>query len=334
VKKNPDSTDFSTAVTANFKRRIFLLVDGHAVIYRAFYGFPGLTNSAGQLANAVYGFSRILLTAIREFEPEYLAVTFDNRAPTFRHDHFEPYKANRSEMPDELKPQIEMVKQVVTALNIPQFEVPGFEADDLIGTISRLLDAPAMRRPSFETANLTTVIVTGDRDTFQLVDDNTHVWLPARTKNQVAVEYDATTVTAKMGVPPTQIIDLKALMGDASDNIPGVKGIGPKTATTLIRQFGSVENLYAALASSTSETQKLSSSLITKLLTDKDQAFLSRSLATIDCQVPLDFSLPACRVSDYDKSAIITLFNDWGFKSLIGSLPADEFETSVQAALF
>lgn len=310
------------------QRPIFLLIDGHAVIYRAFYGFPGLTNSAGQLANAVFGFSRILLTAIRDFEPEYMAVTFDNRAPTFRHDSFKGYKANRAEMPDELKPQIDMVKQVVTALNIPQFEVPGFEADDLIGTISWILDQPKSK------PDVLTVIVTGDRDTFQLVDDNTHVWLPARNKDQVATEYDEAGVTAKMGVPPNQIIELKALMGDASDNIPGVKGIGPKTAASLILEFGSVEAVYTALETDAPAAKKLSAGVIKKLMQDKANALMSKQLATIERDVPVDFSLAACKVSQYDKGVATALFQEWGFKSLIAVLPADEFETSVQEALF
>jgi len=310
------------------KRPIFLLIDGHAVIYRAFYGFPGLTNTAGQLANAVFGFSRILLTAIRDFEPEYMAVTFDNKAPTFRHDSFAGYKANRAEMPEDLRPQIEMVKQVVTALNIPQFEVPGFEADDLIGTISKILDQPTSK------PDVLTVIVTGDRDTFQLVDDNTHVWLPARNKDQVATEYDIAGVEKKMGVPPNQVIELKALMGDASDNIPGVKGIGPKTAASLILEFGSIEAIYEALASESPAAKRLSAGVVKKLIEDKANALMSKQLATIERNMPLDFSLAACKVSEYDKGVATGLFQEWGFKSLIGILPADEFETSVQAALF
>lgn len=316
----------SAAVSST--RPVFLLIDGHAVIYRAFYGFPGLTNSAGQLANAVFGFSRILLTALRDFSPEYIAVTFDNRAATFRHTDFAAYKANRAEMPAELQPQIDMVKQVVTALNIPQFEVPGFEADDLIGTISRIV-GEAAHQPQ-----VATIIVTGDRDTFQLVDANTHVWLPARNKDQAPTEYDADGVVAKMGVCPEQIVDLKALMGDSSDNIPGVKGIGPKTAVTLVKQFGTVDALYAALEAHEPAAEALSAGIKGKLLADKENALMSRSLATIQRTVPLDFSLNACRMCEYNKEAITQLFQEWGFKSLIGSLPADEFQTSVQAALF
>ncbi len=306
----------------------FLLIDGHAVIYRAYFGFPGLTNSAGQLANAAFGFSRILLTAIRDFEPEYMAVAFDNHAPTFRHQNFADYKAHRAEMPDDLKPQIDMVKQVVKALNIPQFEVPGFEADDIIGTISRILDLPENEK------KVMTVIVTGDRDTFQLVDNNTHVWLPARNKDQAATEYDAAGVERKMGVSPNQIIDLKALMGDSSDNIPGVKGIGPKTAADLIKKFGNINALYEALENQTADAEKISKKVAEKLVAEKDQAMMSQALATIDRNVPLEFSLKDCTVHDYNKEVITELFNSWGFKSLIGALPADAFQTSVQAALF
>ncbi len=312
-------------------RKFFLLIDGHAVIYRAFYGFPGLTNPSGQLINAVYGFTKIILTAIRDYSPEYIAVTFDCAAPTFRHTDFAEYKANRAEMPDELKPQIEMVKAVVAALNIPQFAIPGFEADDIIGTISSILEQPGQPGAADK---LLTVIVTGDRDTLQLVDHDTHVWLPARTKYQSDQELDSDAVIAKMGVKPTQIIDLKALMGDSSDNIPGVKGIGPKTAVKLITQFETLDALYTALEKKTAAELELAPKLFEKLVAEKEMAYVSQKLATIDRNVPLTFDLEACRVSGYDKGKTVELFKEWGFNSLLGILPADEFESAVQAALF
>jgi DNA polymerase-1 len=307
------------------------LIDGHAVIYRAFYAFPGLTNPKGELINAVYGFTKIVLTAIRDYSPEYMAVTFDCPAKTFRHDQFAEYKANRAEMPDDLKPQIELIKGVVEALNIPQFAITGFEADDIIGTISSILEQPG--QPG-ALDKLLTVIVTGDRDTLQLVDHDTHVWLPARTKYQKDQELDADAVVEKMGVKPTQIIDLKALMGDSSDNIPGVKGIGPKTAVKLITQFKTLDGLYAALGTKSAAELELSPKLVEKLVAEKEIAYISQKLATIERNVPLNFDLEACRVCSYDKGKVIELFDQWSFNSLLNLLPADEFESSVQAALF
>lgn len=313
------------------ERKIFLLIDGHAVIYRAFYAFPGLTDSQGRIINAVYGFARIILTAIRDFRPEYIAVTFDCHAPTFRHENFTDYKANRAEMPDDLKPQIELIKEVVTALNIPQFAIPGYEADDLIGTISHILEQPG--QPG-EQGKLLTIIVTGDRDTLQLVDEDTHVWMPGRGKNQSDREYDIAAATEKMGVPPNKLIDLKALMGDSSDNIPGVKGIGPKTAIALIQQFGSLDALYQALEAGTAVQQGVKPGVAAKLLAEKDQAYMSQALATIERSVPLDFKLEDCVVNGYDKGTVVQLFNQFDFHSLIPLLPSDAFEMSVQEALF
>ncbi len=311
--------------------KTFLLIDGHAVIYRAFFAVIGLTNTAGQAVNAVYGFTRIILTAIRDYNPEYIAVTFDCPQPTFRHAQFAAYKANRAEMPEDLRLQIDMVKEMVAALNIPQFAIPGFEADDIIGTISRMLcEAEHLKGVD----KLLTVVVTGDRDTLQLVDDDTHVWLPARTKLQHNQELDAAAVVLKMGVRPNQVIDLKALMGDASDNIPGVKGVGPKTAVKLITQFHSLDGVYEALDTKSAVELELSPKLVEKLKVEKETAYLSQTLATIDRHVPLTFSLADCTVRGYDKGKVVALLQAWDFKSLINLLPADEFESSVQAALF
>lgn len=311
--------------------KTFLLIDGHAVIYRAFFAFTGLTNGEGLAMSAVYGFTRIVLTAIRDYNPEYIAITFDCAEPTFRHKDYAEYKANREAMPEELRPQIDMVKEVVTALNIPQFAIPGFEADDIIGTISRMLCQSEHLK---DEEKLLTVIVTGDRDTLQLVDDDTHVWLPGRGKFQQDQELDAEAVVVKMGVRPNQIVDLKALMGDSSDNIPGVKGVGPKTAAKLINQFETLNGLYEALEKKSAAELNLPVKLVDKLKAEKEMAYLSQKLATIDRGVPLTFSLTDCSVKGYDKGKVVALFQEWDFKSLINLLPADEFESSVQAALF
>ena len=307
-------------------RTKFLLVDGHALIYRSFFAFPPqLTTKTGQMVNAVYGFSRILLTAIRTIEPTHLAVAFDHPKPTKRHKEFADYKAQRPKMPVELRPQIEMVKQVVDALNIPQFEVEGYEADDLIGTINKKVEK--LDR------SLLTVIVTGDKDMFQLVDDDTHVYLPGRGKGKEDTEYDENGVRGKMGVRPNQVPDLKGLMGDSSDNIPGVAGVGPKTASALIQRFGSLEEVYDAVEKGIDDPL-LTPRLVEKLKKDHDSAYASKQLATIMNDAPIKFNLKDCGVTRYDKEKIVALFTELDFKSLINLLPHDSFETSVQEALF
>lgn len=307
-------------------RRKFLLIDAHALIYRAYYAIPNLTDPNGRLVNAVYGFSKMVLNAISYFEPEYAAVCFDHPKPTFRHKKFDGYKAQRAKMPDDLIPQIQLVKDVVQALGIPKFELEGFEADDLIGTVNcRVEDLDG---------KLLTVIVTGDQDSFQLVDNDTHIWMPARGKQKGDIEYDADLVEKKLGIKPLQVIDLKALMGDNSDNIPGVKGIGPKTAANLIQRFGSVDKIYDFLAENPGGDTLLKGSVLEKLQNGKELAFMSKDLATIDCDAPIDFDLENCRLTSYDKNQVIEIFNNLGFKSLVNLLPKDAFETSVQEALF
>lgn len=328
-------------------RPVFLLIDGHAVIYRAFYGFPNLTAPSGQVVNAVYGFSKILLNAIENFDPKYLAVTFDHPKPTFRHKQFKDYKANRSAMPDDLQPQIPIIKDVVKALNIPQFELEGYEADDLIGTISYQLDQNVENGED----DVLTLIVTGDQDAFQLVDNNTHVWLPGRGRFQKDKEYDSAAVEEKYGVIPDQVVDLKALMGDSSDNIPGVKGVGPKTAIKLIKEFGDLETVYKYLDKNFNENGEiianekpsskkpqihpvLKGAILKKMIVDKENAFLSKKLATITKEAPIKIQLEDCIVESYDKQTIIDLFKEFDFNSLINLLPMDKFEASVQEALF
>ncbi len=308
-----------------------ILVDGHALIYRAYHAFPELTDHTGMLVNAVFGFTRILLTTIRDFHPEYLAVCFDSKEKTKRAEEFEAYKANRPEMPDDLKPQIEIIKSVVAALNIPQFAHPGLEADDLIGSFStQLYERNSFDRPL-------TIVLTGDKDLLQLVDDNVHVFIPARSKTRGDIEYDAETVKRQMGLRPDQIVDMKALMGDASDNIPGVKGIGPKTAVAMLQLHETLDGVYAA----TEEIEKsgtfvapFTKSVVAKLVADKTQAYQSQKLATIQRDHHLDFKLETCKVSSYNKEEAVKILQQYDFRSLISLLPRDSFEVGVQAALF
>jgi DNA polymerase-1 len=314
-------------------KKNFILIDGHALIYRAYHAFTGLSTSDGTLVNAVYGFSRILLTVIKEHHPEYIAVTFDHPTPTFRHTDYLGYKANRAEMPDDLKPQIDIIKRVVTAFNMPQFELPGYEADDIIGTLACQIQELDKKD------ELMTIIVTGDRDAFQLVNDKVHVWMPGRGGHSKDLEYDAQQVVQKMGVGPHQIVDLKALMGDASDNIPGVKGIGEKTAVKLIQEFGSLDNIYNTikdqnLSIENSTHPTLRGGVLRKLAEGQQDAIMSKQLATIECKVPITLHLDKCQLSMYKKEEVTKIFDELQFNSLLKMLPADEFELGIQSALF
>ncbi len=304
-----------------------VLIDGHALVFRAYHAFPPLTTPDGELVNAVYGFSRILLKVIQDLKPKYIAVAFDMGKPTFRHTAFAGYKAQRKETPTDLISQLGRVKDVVQALNIPIFGVEGYEADDVIGTIAHTVHDKAKA-----------IIVTGDKDAFQLVEDNmVTVYMPPRQRED-AKEYNEQDVEDKMGIPPALIVDYKALSGDPSDNIPGVQGVGPKTAVNLLQAFGSLNGIYESLAQpkKLSESQKklLSEKLVQKLVDGHESAVMSQSLATIDCAVPITFVLEDCLVTAYDKQKTVALFEKLGFKSLINSLPSDAYEKSVQEALF
>jgi len=313
----------------------FIILDGHAIIYRAYHALKELTDPTGKPINAVYGFARILLKVIDDYSPKYIAVTFDHKnGKSKRVADYKEYKAQRPPMPDDLIPQINIIKDLVKAFNIPQFELDGFEADDLLGTISKEME---------KQSEVLTVIVTGDKDILQLVhDDKTHVFIPGRGRFSRDKEYDENEVVKKLGVRPDQVPDLKALMGDPSDNIPGVKGIGVKTATKLIQEFDNLDNLYdkvEKLAQQEKNGHKSTHSVIKganlrKLVDDKEMAFLSQKLATITCDAPVEFELEACVTKDYDKNKVSDLFELYQFNSLKNMLPKDKFEESIQEALF
>lgn len=315
--------------------RYFVIIDGHALIYRAYHAFPSLTTSAGTQVNAVYGFTRILLTVIRNFEPEYLAVTFDHPKPTKRHEAFADYKAHREKMPDDMIPQIQIIKDVVKAMNVPTFELEGYEADDLIGTISCQLAKRNER--SDEDERLIGLIVTGDKDLLQLVNESIHVFMPKRGKFGEDIEYTSVKFEEKFGLKPKQIIELKALMGDSSDNIPGVKGVGQKTATKLIQTFGSIDRLYEAIEDpdSVPDDQELPrGSALAKLVEGKASALMSRELVTINCEAPVELKLEECTLAGYDKEKVVEVLRELEFESLVPLLPMDQFESGVQNALF
>jgi DNA polymerase-1 len=307
-----------------------VLIDAMSVLHRAFHAYPlSLTTKSGEITNAVYGFTAILFSVLEKLQPTHVAVAWDVGHITFRHDLAADYKGKR-EKPDELLlGQINRTKEVVDALNIPQFGVAGFEADDLIGTLS--LQAK-------EDKESQTIIVTGDRDALQLVDgEKTIVWMPPASgkygKDRGPMIYDEFAVNAKYKLVPKQIIDLKALMGDQSDNIPGVRGIGPKTADKLFTGFKTVEEIYEAIKTGSGREKiiGLVGERATKLLeTSQDSAFLSKKLATIDRQVPIQLDWQKCQLADYDRDQAVALFEELGFKSLIPKLPKDNWEQDLE----
>ena len=290
----------------SLKKRL-LIIDANSVIHRAYHALPRLTTEKGELVNAIYGFLLVFFKAIKEFQPDYIVATFDFPAPTFRHKKFKEYKITRPPAPEELYQQIPKVKEVLKSFDVPVFEKEGFEADDLIGTIAHLSPKRQVV-PEIET-----IILTGDLDTLQLVDWKTKVYTLSRGVKE-AVLYDVGRVQQRYGILPKQLTDFKALKGDPSDNIPGVPGIGEKTAIELIKEFGSLENLYQNL-------EKLKPKLKESLLLQKEQAFLSKELAEIKTNVPIDFNLKKCQWREYDKEKIIQILKELEFESLIKKLP-------------
>ena len=297
-----------------------VLVDGHAVFHRAYHALPPLTTSKGELVNAVFGFTSMLLRAIADIKPDYIAVAFDTAEPTFRHQEYTAYKAQRVAAPEELHEQLPRVKEVVETLNIPIFELAGYEADDIIGTLVRQgtenSKQPARNASRSEAGGgtaLEIVVVTGDRDTLQFVGPNVKIYTPGKSFSD-AVYYDEKIVKERYGLDPKKLVDVKALAGDPSDNIPGVRGVGGVGATKLIQEFGSVEEVYKHLDKIPEKNRKL-------LEADAEAAVLSKKLATIDCDVPIKLELSKCVLSDYDKDAALRLFEELEFKSLISKLP-------------
>ena len=279
-----------------------LLLDGNSIVNRAFYGIPLLSDGQGRFTNGVYGFLNILFKELDEEKPEYLAVAFDTKAPTFRHRQFAEYKGTRKGMPPELQGQVPLLKQVLDAMGIARFEQEGFEADDILGTLSARGEADG----------LLPVVVSGDRDLLQLCSDTLKVKIPKTVKGQTTEEtYYAADVVAKYGVTPREFIDMKALMGDASDNIPGVPGIGEKTAGKLIASFHSLEGCYENWDKVTPKRAAENLKLY------REQAFLSRDLATIFRDMPLSLDLPALRAGDYFTPGAVTLCRELGFKNLL-----------------
>ncbi len=280
-----------------------LILDGNSVINRAFYGVKLLTTREGLYTNAIYGFLNILERMEKEEQPEAVCVAFDLHGPTFRHEKYEGYKATRHGMPEELAQQMPIMKQVLKAMNIPIYECQGWEADDVIGTVGRICS----------NNDWECVVVTGDRDSLQLIDKNVHVKLVVSKPGQTtATLYDVETFRNEYGFDPPKMVDLKALMGDSSDNIPGVAGVGPKTATELLLKFGSLDGVYENL-----NDPSIRPKLREKLENSRDNAYLSYDLATIRCTAPIDFEPMDALVRPYNRGELYKLFQKLEFVRLI-----------------
>lgn len=282
-----------------------VLLDAHALIHRAFHALPPLNTARGELVNAVFGFLSILLGALKELKPKYVAATFDLPKPTFRHEQFADYKATRVKAPDELYNQIGRVKEALAAFNIPFFEKEGFEADDLLGTICKQLE---------KEKNLEIYLVTGDLDTLQLVNKQVKIFTPKKGIKDTQV-YDLEAVQKRFGLTPSQMPDFKGLKGDPSDNIPGVPGVGEKTATKLLQTYKNLEGLFAKL-----EKSDLADKLKIKLKEFEDQAFFSRELSLIRLDAPINFNLQAALWHDFDKNKAGEFLEKMRFFSLIKRL--------------
>ncbi|MGE5561492.1 MAG: DNA polymerase I [Chloroflexota bacterium] len=280
-----------------------IFIDGNSLINRAYFAVRPLTNSQGQMTNAVYGFVTMLLRLLREEKPDYLAVAFDKSKINFRHSEYQAYKANRTGMPDQLASQMPLLKDVLRAFRIPIYEIDGYEADDVLGTLAR----------QTATSDLTVLILTGDRDALQLIDDRTNVLFTLKGISDLK-RYDAAALRADFDLAPAQIIDLKALMGDKSDNIPGIPGVGEKTALKLLHDFGSVDSVL-------DHADEVAGERLKALLREHaDAARLSKRLATIKCDVPIAVDIDAAAVDEPDYPELLRVFRELEFRGLIDRL--------------
>ena len=292
-----------------------MLLDSNGLIYRGYHALPPLTTSKGELVNAVFGFCSILLRGIADLQPEYVAACFDLPGPTFRHEQFADYKATRTPMPDDLRSQFPKVREVVAALRIPVYEMAGYEADDVIGTITRDLDA----------RGIDTTVVTGDLDMLQIVTEHTRL-MTTRQGVDSTIYYDPAKIWERFELRPDQMIDYKALKGDPTDNIPGIAGVGEKTAAKLVGEFGSIEGIYERLA------EVKPDKLRDKLIEAREQVFASRELSRIVRDLPIKLDLEAARLSDYDRAEVVRLFREFEFRTLIDRLPPLTGESALDAA--
>ena len=291
-----------------------ILIDGHSILNRAFYGIPDLTNAEGIHTNAMYGFLNIMFRFIEEEKPDYITVAFDLSAPTFRHKKYEAYKGTRKPMAPELKQQVPLMKDVLRAMNITIVEKEGYEADDLLGTLAK----------SAAAKGLEVSVISGDRDLLQLSEDHIKIRIPKTKKGVTEVEdYLPEDVKEVMGVTPTEFIDMKALMGDSSDNIPGAPGVGPKTASAIIMKYHSIENVFEHLDELTPPKAKKS------ITENREQVELSKFLAAIDTNVPIDYDVEQAGAEGFFNPNSYELFKKYNFKSLLKHFDQDAVQTKL-----
>ena len=285
-----------------------VLIDGHSILNRAFYGVPDLTNSEGMHTNAVYGFLNIMFKILDTEKPEYLTVAFDVKKPTFRHEMFKEYKGTRKPMPEELRQQVPIIQQVLEAMGITIVKRPGFEADDILGTIAKTAEAQGKE----------VTLVSGDRDLLQLASENIKISIPKTKKGGSEVEeYHTEDVIEKYGVTPVQIIDMKGLMGDTADNIPGVAGVGEKTAVKILKAFPSVEQAYEHI-------EEVEPKRARELLrAGKDMAFLSKKLATIKTDCELDYNIADAKLENIFTPEAFEWVKKLELKSLVNKFDMD-----------
>lgn len=282
-----------------------IIIDSNALLHRSFHALPPLKTRSGQETGAVYGYLLTLFKAINDLKADYIVACFDTKMPTFRHEMYKDYKAQRLATPSEIILQIPVAKEVLRALNIPVFAKEGVEADDLIATICKLVGADAE-----------IFIVSGDLDNLQLVNDNVKVYTLGKGIKDTVI-YDIDRVKERFGVSPEQMVDFKALTGDQSDNIPGVEGIGKKTAAEIIQRYGSVKNLYEELSTDTAVLKPKVKETLNK---NKDSALMSRELAQMKGDVDINFKIDDCKFGSFDKIAVEDIFKKLEFNSLINRL--------------
>ena len=291
-----------------------VLIDGHSILNRAFYGVPALTNAKGQHTNAVFGFLNILFKILDEEKPEYLTVAFDVSAPTFRHEMYKEYKGTRKPMPDELYEQVPMMKEVLQAMGVEIVEQAGFEADDILGTIAKRSEQEGME----------VTLVSGDRDLLQIATERIKIRIPKTKGGKTEIEdYYAKDVKDTYQVTPEQFIELKALMGDASDNIPGVPKVGEKTATELMVTYGSIDAVYQHIE----EISK--KSIRESLAANRDLADLSKALATINIHAEIDFSYDRAKLGNLFTPEAYAMFKQLSFKNFLGKFEQQNQNTAV-----
>jgi len=288
--------------------RKLLLIDGNAILHRGYHALPPLNNSKGEVVNGVYGFFSMLLNVVRDQKPEYLAVCFDRGKPTFRQAMYAGYHANRPKATEDFIFQIGLVHEILERIGIEVFELDGYEADDVIGTIAKR----SVQSSKFKVQSLEVVILTGDRDLLQLVNGHVKILMPLVGITKTVL-MDERSVEEKYGVRVEQFIDYKALIGDQSDGYPGVGGIGPKTASNLLREYGTFENLYKRIGD-------LPERVGLKLANDAEQAALAKKLATILTDVPIQFVVERCEVGRLSEKEMRSVFEEQGFRSLLKRL--------------